>query len=228
MTARLVPWTACALALAFAAPAGAEPRLIDDAALRFEPALAAASAPPMLALAAAAEPAAPAAAPGLDFDLLGVAAAPPPTDAGRMNTRRVMLKTHQALGLGLVAAQLGSTVAGQLNYSDKFSSGDNTNRYRELHSVAAWTNIGLFAVTGGVALFAPSPRGKTDAGFDRVKRHKLAMIAATAGMLAQGALGLYTASREGYENQQSTAQIHLALGYATTAALLLGVGALVF
>jgi hypothetical protein len=223
MFCRVLITLTCAASLGGPSPADAAAHLLD-APLRSDAVLAAAAPAPVLALALAAEPTAGA----MDFDLLGEPPAPPPSDAGRMRTRRFMLKTHQALGIGLVAAQVGSIAAGQLNYGDKFGSGNNTNRYRELHAAAAWTNLGLFALTGGAALFAPSPRGKTDAGFDRVKLHKLAMIAATAGMLAQGGLGVYTASREGYENQRSMAKVHLAIGYATTAALLAGVGAIVF
>jgi hypothetical protein len=45
-------------------------------------------------------------------------------------------------------------------------------------------------------------------------------------MAAQVGLGIYTARREGYLDQQDTAQIHLAIGYATLAAVATGVAAL--
>jgi hypothetical protein len=224
MFSRLLIPLACAALAGQPTSARAAARLLEHP-LHAPVALASGSlGPRVVELALAAEPT----GPGADFDLLGEPPPPPPSDAGRMRTRRFMLKTHQALGIGLVAAQVSNTVVGQLNYGDKFGSANNTNRYAELHSATAWTNLGLFALTGGVALFAPSPAGKTDAGYDRVKLHKIAMIAATAGMLAQGGLGLYTASREGFENQSSIAKVHLALGYATTAALLAGVGFIVF
>jgi hypothetical protein len=54
------------------------------------------------------------------------------------------------------------------------------------------------------------------------------MLVATAGMVAQGVLGIWTQSREGYLNQQSIATAHLVVGYVTLAAVATGVGALVF
>ena len=51
---------------------------------------------------------------------------------------------------------------------------------------------------------------------------------AFAGWAAQLGLGLYTASREGYANQQSLATAHLAVGYVTLAGILMGLSAIVF
>jgi hypothetical protein len=168
-------------------------------------------------------------APGsLDFDLLG-AAEPPPNapDPGAMRLRRKMLGAHQAVGMGLLALQLGTTGVGQLNYSDKFSNGPNTGRYQISHAALAYTNLAVFAVNGALALFAPSPV-KKPMQMDRVMVHRISMATATAGMLAQAGLGIYTSSREGYLDQERNAQIHLALGYVTLAAMAVGVGALVF
>jgi hypothetical protein len=47
-------------------------------------------------------------------------------------------------------------------------------------------------------------------------------------MLAQGVLGIYTRERLGYLDQERLATAHLVVGYATLAAVLTGVGALVF
>jgi hypothetical protein len=224
MMRRLLVCTALAVLTARAAPAAADARLLDGP-LRAE---SLAGAPVrLLGLSLASSAGAAAQPPGLDFDLLGEAPPPAPSDAGRMRTRRLMLKTHQAMGLGLLAVQLGTTTVGQLNYGDKFGNGGNTNRYSTLHSDLAWMNAGLFAVAGGLALFAPSPPGGKQAGFDRVTLHKLSMFVAAAGMAAQAGLGVYTASREGFQNQQSYGKVHLALGYATMAALLTGVAAIV-
>jgi cytochrome b561 len=165
----------------------------------------------------------------MNFDLLGEPAQPPPpsADAKSMRLRSTMLKTHQAFGLGLLALQVATTTVGQLNYNDKFSGGPNTNRYKESHAILAYVNLGVFVTTGALAVFAPSPPKTVDTGFDRVTLHKVSMFTAFAGMAAQGVLGVYTASREGYQNQSTFATAHLAIGYATLAAMLVGVGAIV-
>jgi hypothetical protein len=47
-------------------------------------------------------------------------------------------------------------------------------------------------------------------------------------VITQGILGIYTHNREGHLNQQSVATAHLAIGYATLAAIAAGVGAITF
>jgi cytochrome b561 len=166
---------------------------------------------------------------GLDFDLLGEAPPAPQTESAAMGRRRWMMKTHQAVGMALLGTQLATTVVGQLNYNDKFAATpNNSNQYKTSHQVLAWANVSLFAINGGLGLFAPDPPGKKDVGFDRVKLHKWSMAVAAVGMLGQAALGLYTVSREGYENQKSYAQAHLVLGYTTLAAMGVGAGAIIF
>jgi hypothetical protein len=166
--------------------------------------------------------------PSLDFDLLGK---PPPVarqDDASMKLRRRMLSLHQGVGLGLAALELGTTVVGQLNYSDRFGSNPpSTARYQATHAALAYGTLGVFAVNGIVALLAPRPKERTYA-MDRVMVHRIAMGLATAGMIAQGALGVYTHQREGYLDQQRLARAHLAVGYATFAAFGVGVGVLVF
>lgn len=162
----------------------------------------------------------------LDFDLLGEAKPPPEAaDHRKLRLRRKMLTVHQGIGLGLVALQLGTTVVGQLNYSDRFR-GPDTGRYRLAHKTLAYSTLGVFAVNGLLALLAPSPN--TPRKLDRVMVHRLAMFTAAAGMLAQGVLGIYTRERIGRLDQDRFATAHLVVGYATLAALLTGVGVLVF
>lgn len=176
-----------------------------------------------------ANPPPPAAAPkpgSLDFDLLG---APPKTaqiDEHALRVRRTMLKWHQGVGLGMFALQLATTVVGQLNYGDKFG-GDNTGKWVQPHAVLAFSTLAAFVATGTLAILAPKPLASHE-GFDRVSLHKVAMFTAAAGMLAQGVLGVWTQSREGYLNQQSIGAVHLAIGYVTLAAVATGIGALVF
>jgi hypothetical protein len=54
------------------------------------------------------------------------------------------------------------------------------------------------------------------------------MASATAAMVAQAALGMATAGREGRLDQEGLGKAHLAIGYFTFAALAIGFGALVF
>jgi hypothetical protein len=165
---------------------------------------------------------------GLDFDLLGPPPTqPPPPEGGSQRRRRLLLGLHQAAGLGLLGLQLATTTAGQLNYDDRFG-GPSTARYQATHKVLAYSTLGAFAATGLLALLAPAPPVKKSAkGSDRMTIHKLAMATAAAGMVAQGALGVATRNREGYLDQQRMARVHLAVGYLTLTAVLIGVGAVV-
>ncbi len=163
----------------------------------------------------------------LDFDLLGEGKPALHVDEGALRRRRTMLNVHQGFGLGMFAVALANTVVGQLNYSDRFASGPSTGKYELTHKITAYSTVGLFAVTGLLAVFAPNPIPKSG-GFDRVTLHKIAMATATAGMVAQVALGIWTSSREGYLNQPDIATAHLVVGYVTFAAITLGVGAIVF
>ncbi len=164
--------------------------------------------------------------PSLDFDLLGEAKPPPePARAGALRLRRKMLTVHQGIGLGLLGLQLATTAVGQLNYSDRFAGGPDTARYKLSHRYLAYSTLGVFAVNGGIALFAPS--AKTPRKLDRVMVHRVAMFTAAAGMVAQAVLGIQTRERVGRLDQERLATVHLAIGYGTLAAVLTGVGALV-
>jgi hypothetical protein len=168
---------------------------------------------------------------GLDFDLLGGGGNPVDLGANEPSEpiyrRRWMLTLHQVSGYGLLGLMSATMITGQLNYSDKFN-GPATNRYAGAHSVLAGTTVGVFAATGLLAALAPNPFDRDSSGIDRVTIHKIGMIGATGGMVAQAVLGIYTASREGYANQSGLAAIHLGIGYATLAFMAAGVGAIVF
>lgn len=164
----------------------------------------------------------------LDFDLLGAPkVAPLPREDPSLRTRRRMLTWHQGLGIGLYGLQLASTVTGQLNYDDKFGVA-NTGRYKATHRVITYLDLGMFATVGAIALFAPRDRTAPPRGFGRTTVHKVFMALATAGMITQGYLGVRTAQREGYLDQQSYGRAHLVVGYATLAAMSVAVGAIVF
>jgi len=165
----------------------------------------------------------------LDFDLLGKA--PPPKvqiDDVAMKKRADMLQLHQKIGIGLGVLTLATVVVGQLNYSDKYGSNPPvTGRYEATHTVLSFTTLGVFAVDGTIALLAPGNPVKRDK-YDRVTVHKVGMALATAGMIAQGVVGVYADQQEGRIDQAGIAKTHLVIGYATLAAMAVAVGALVF
>jgi hypothetical protein len=199
-------------------PRGAAAQGLLDGALALEP-----PRPDLRVLAAADTP-----GPSLDFDLLGEAPAPaaPPEDPA-LKTRRKMLNLHQGLGLGLLALQVAVTVTGQLNYNDKFTSGENTDKYKLTHKVLVYVDLAAFATVGTIALLAPRDKHAPPSGFGRTTIHKIAMAVATAGMATNAVLGIVTVNREGFLDQQQYARAHLVVGYVTLAAMLVGVGALV-
>lgn len=222
-------WVAFVLSVAAPAKAAASVRLLDEDLHPPELSIAAQGprpGTPDLSLAPS-EPTGAAPKPGsLDFDLLGAPPKSDQVDEDALRLRRKMLTWHQGVGLGMFALQLATTVVGQLNYNDKFG-GDNTGKYEQPHAILAYTTLAAFAAAGALALLAPAPIERGE-GFDRVSLHKLSMFTAAAGMLAQGVLGIWTQSREGYLNQQSIGTAHLVIGYVTLAAVATGVGALVF
>ncbi len=164
--------------------------------------------------------------PPLDFDLLGTAKPVPPIDDKSLRLRRTLLDWHQGIGIAMVGLQLAATVVGQLNYDDKFG-GANTNRYAQAHSILSYSTFATFVAAGTLALVTPAAPQRRD-GFDRISLHHVGMFTAAGAMAGQVVLGIWTTGREGYQNQQSMATAHLVLGYVTLAAVLTGVGALVF
>lgn len=164
----------------------------------------------------------------LDFDLLGAPPAPQVRfDDEAMKRRRTMLDLHQKIGLGLVGLQLATTVVGQLNYNDKYGPHPPvTGKYQLTHAVLAYSTLAVFAVNASIALFAPANPVKKE-HYDRLTVHKVAMALAAAGMVAQGVVGIHARQREGYVDQAGIAKTHLVIGYATLAAVAVGVGALV-
>jgi hypothetical protein len=169
--------------------------------------------------------------PNLDFDLLDQAAPAPalidPLLEQRISTRRTMLTMHQTVGLGLVGLMGATMLTGQLNYLDRFG-GPSTARYEAPHKWFATATLVTFAGAGLLAWFTPVPMERASEGIDRATLHKAGMIGATAGMAAEGILGVLTASREGYASQSGLARAHLAIGYLTLLCMSVGVGALVF
>lgn len=171
----------------------------------------------------------------MDFDLFGDTeeqkeASIDPTLAGRIETRRTMLQTHQILGLSTLALMTTSAVLGQLNYTDVYGGGGRTGDYLMAHRVATYSSAGAFLATATFSVFAPVPFEK-DPGFDTATAHKIAVIGATAGMLTQVGLGFATARAADAGNARNLkryAQIHQAVGYSTVGLMAIATGVWVF
>jgi len=168
----------------------------------------------------------------LNFDLLDKpgelsAALSDPSLDQQLGMRRTMLTMHQTVGIGLLGLMASTMVTGQLNYLDRFG-GPSTARYEQPHQILATATLVAFGSAGLLAFFAPVPIEKESEGIDRVTLHKFGMIGATAGMVAEGVLGILTAHHEGLADQSGLARAHLVIGYSTLAFMTAGVGALVF
>ena len=88
-----------------------------------------------------------------------------------LSTRRQILRLHQLGGFATLATMTATVIVGQLNYMDKYGGGGDTGKYRLTHQVLAYSTSGVFAATGLLALFAPSPFDKP-LRFDTATLHK--------------------------------------------------------
>jgi hypothetical protein len=173
----------------------------------------------------------PAPAPPDDFDLLPKEKVP---DAAvqqelihKLELRRKMLQLHQ-LGGFVTLGLMGTTVVlGQLNYSDKYGGGGDTERFMVWHRWFGISTAVVFAATGALAVFAPSPLEKR-VRFDTATVHKVSLAVATAGMIAQIILGPVIASKQGQLSQRDFALAHQIVGYTTLIATSAGAVAFTF
>ncbi|HYO71792.1 MAG TPA: hypothetical protein VEU33_37515 [Archangium sp.] len=167
--------------------------------------------------------------PDMDFDLLepSPAAETPrlvdPALEKAIATRRTMLTIHQGLGLATLTTLAATIVVGQLHFNDRYRGGGDTGRYDAWHTGLVIGSSSLFAGTGLLGLFAPTPF-KKELRLDTITLHKIFVSLATAGMLTQVVLGLVTGSQEGKLSQVNLATAHQVVGYATLGAV--GAGAL--
>ena len=171
---------------------------------------------------------------GDDFDLLprekppDAAALARQADLSRtLSRRRDLLRLHQLGGFATIATLAATVVVGQLNYADKYGGGGDTGKYRTAHQVLAYGTSGIFAVTGILALLAPSPFERP-LRMDTATLHKVSMLVATAGMASQVILGVITSRSEGKISQRDFALAHQIIGYTTLAATTAGFLVLTF
>ncbi len=173
-----------------------------------------------------------------DFDLLDDATHPSVAELAEKGAqtdkevwlRRKMLNVHQALGLGLLASMVATTVVGELNLVDKYGEKGYTRRYYNLHTGLVITTSVLFTSVGTLGYFAPDPYPKK-LRFDRLDPstvHKVSMAAATVGMLAQLALGIVAANLDGSLAQPNLVTAHQIVGFTTLGALTVGAVAWLF
>ena len=234
---------ASALLAAVALLGSAAVRAQDSSTEPARPAPPAAATPPAPATPPppAATPSAPAATPppaapkaADDFDLLAPEKPVDPAQRalelklqGDLNLRRTMLQLHQIGGFATIATLGATVIVGQLNYSDKYGGGGDTGKYHTTHQVLAYSSAGIFAATGLLALFAPSPFDKP-LRLDTATLHKVSMGVATAGMVAEVVLGIITSRKEGQLSQRDLALTHQIIGYTTLAATTTGFAILFF
>ena len=137
--------------------------------------------------------------------------------AAEAETRRSRLRTHQILGTTTWGLMLVTTILGQLNYNDEYGGGSRSGKYLLPHRIASYVTTVSFTATGIYALLAPTPY-KRPLKFDTAFVHKVAVIGATAGMVAQVALGFWTARQADAGNPRGLkdrAKLHQILGYST-------------
>jgi hypothetical protein len=166
--------------------------------------------------------------PPLDFDFFGdsskPALLPRPEDRARedavdvaVQKRRHRLNVHQVLGLSTWGTMLAASVVGQLNYHDLYGGGSGRGNYILPHQILVYSTTALFATTAAYALLAPNPYPKPLKA-DTALVHRLAVIGASAGMVAQVVLGFITARSADAGNGDHlarNAKIHDVIGWTT-------------
>jgi len=166
-----------------------------------------------------------------DFDLLPPEKAPDPQEQKaleqKLALRRKMLQLHQLGGFITLGTVSATVIVGQLDYADKYGGGGDTGKWHVLHRWMGFGTLAIFAATGSLSVFAPSPLEKR-IRLDTATIHKAAMFTAAAGMLALAILGPIIASKEGQISQRDWALAHQIVGYTTLAATATGAVVLTF
>jgi hypothetical protein len=113
----------------------------------------------------------------------------PENRARELKIRRVMLTTHQIVGIATLAGMVAQGIVGSnlFNYSVNGKVGD-PQKTKDLHeSLAAAVNIGYFT-TAGLAFFTPPKMLDNKKGYSSVKLHMGLAIVHLTGMVATNIL----------------------------------------
>jgi hypothetical protein len=113
---------------------------------------------------------------------------------------------------------LAACVVGQLNYGNLYGSGGSgSGAYILPHEILVYSTAMAFVATAGYALFAPKPYAKP-LKLDTGLLHRVAVLGASAGMVAQMVLGFVTARTADAGNPynlERNATAHAVLGWTT-------------
>ena len=121
-----------------------------------------------------------------------------------MQTRRLFLKTHQALGFVTLGGMLAQGIVGSRLYKGNYKLDDAHE------ALAAGLNV-TYSLTAAMSLFTPPPLIQRDRKISSLKLHKWLSIVHMSGMLATNIL----ASR--IEDNPSLKPAHRAAAFTTFA-----------
>ncbi len=123
-----------------------------------------------------------------------------------MHTRRTLLGLHQIGGFATLAAMAATVFVGQKVY-------DGDEDLSEIHAALAFTTVGAYFTTASLSIFTPPPMVRRNQ-WSSISTHKLLATIHFSGIMAMPILGTLVA-----DGNTSLRPYHLALGYATLAAL---------
>jgi hypothetical protein len=150
--------------------------------------------------------------------------------ADQAQTRRWMLRVHQTLGLATWALLVATSVIGQLNYNQLYGGGGGKIKWQGPHRILVISSSTAFAATASFSLLAPTPY-KKPLRFDTGLVHRIAVSAATLGMLTQIVLGWRTTHQAAAGNPnglRDMARAHQVVGYTTLGFLTVAAAVWVF
>jgi hypothetical protein len=131
----------------------------------------------------------------------------------RVHLRRRMLVWHQAFGFITLATLLAANVVGTIAFEDKYGTGTDTERFKNVHLGLGIGASATFATSAALALFAPNPYPKP-VKLDLALLHKVSMAVAAACFVAQLIIGPIMSDADGKLYQRSLAVSHLTIGWA--------------
>jgi hypothetical protein len=141
-----------------------------------------------------------------------------------------MLTVHQTLGITTWALMAATVIVGQLNYNQLYGGGGGSTKWQGTHRALVISSTAAFATTASFSLLAPTPY-KKPLRFDTGLVHRIAVSAATLGMLTQVILGWRTTHQAQAGNPnglRDIARAHQVVGYTTLGFLTVAAAVWVF